>query len=398
MAVYALITAYIAADQLLSPFILSTIVHLFELLCLVLILWYCYIIIRKRAEFRYRGWALILLILLAINNISIILRGNYAGGLKELMLYKFANDGVPAYILPIIILLLPNRKYFRSILRVLFYSMLLILPIWLINAFDLVQDEFYAEAIGAYLPFYGIILLQFRRRFSVRQQIVMVVIYLVYLLLMILNARRNVVLSLTLYFVLAGFVSCYPLLRSSMRTRILMIGGLFATMAVVFFSWGTLSSTVFDRILDRGFEDSRSGVEARLILDMSSSPASEWVFGRGMDGTYFQITQDQQTYEVSSDREHVETGYLNMLLKGGLVYIALVLLFLFTAFFRGVSFHKPLLTGLSIILILYLIDMYLTNPVSFFAVRTVVFWLIVSVCLQMNYPRSQGNIKKTSRS
>jgi len=389
ITIYACISAYIAGDQLLSPFILSTIVRVFELLCLALIAWNYYILIRLHSVYKYRGWALVLLIFLAINNLLIIVRGDYSGGIKDLVLDKFAYDAIPAYVLPFIVLFLPNRKYFKLILQVLFFSMLFILPIWLINALDLVQEEYYAEAIGAYLPFYGIILLQFRRRFSIRQQVEMIGIYLVYLLLMILNARRNMVVSLTLYFVLGIIISCYTLMRRSMRIRIIMLGGAFFVILLVFLNWDTLSTTVFSRILYRGFEDSRSGVELLMITDFASSPASDWVIGRGLDGTYAQMTENKDTYEVLADRGVIETGYLYLILKGGVLYVILILLFLFTAFFRGISFKKTHLTGLSIVLLVYLLDLYMTNPVSYFSVRTVVFWLIVSVCLQYSKPNER---------
>lgn len=389
ITIYACISAYIAGDQLLSPFILSTIVRVFELLCLALIAWNYYILLRLHSVHKYRGWALVLLIFLAINNLLIIVRGDYSGGIKDLVLDKFAYDAIPAYVLPFIVLFLPNRKYFKLILQVLFFSMLFILPIWLINALDLVQEEYYAEAIGAYLPFYGIILLQFRRRFSIRQQAEMIGIYLVYLLLMILNARRNMVVSLTLYFVLGIMISCYTLMRRSMRIRIIMLGGAFFVILLVFLNWDTLSTTVFSRILYRGFEDSRSGVELLMITDFASSPASDWVIGRGLDGTYAQMTENKDTYEILADRGVIETGYLYLILKGGALYVLCTLLFLFTAFFRGISFKKIHLTGLSIVLLVYLLDLYMTNPVSYFSVRTVVFWLIVSVCLQYSKPNER---------
>ncbi len=40
MAVYASITAYIAADQLLSMFLPSTLIRIFELVCLGVMVWY----------------------------------------------------------------------------------------------------------------------------------------------------------------------------------------------------------------------------------------------------------------------------------------------------------------------------------------------------------------------
>lgn len=386
MAVYASITARIVVAPLLSSFLSSTILRLLELVFLGLMIWYTIKVFSYKAHFKYRGWPVILLVLFSICCLFIVIRGNYALGLKDLVLIKSAADSIPAYILPFVILVLPNRKYILSILEVLFYSLLAVLPIWFLSVADLVQDDFLGESIGVYLPFFGTLLFVFRKKMPVRRMLIVLVIFAVYFLLMVLNARRNMVVSLTLYFIIAFFAGNVTLFKTSIRARLSLIAGVAVTIAIVIISWGTLSSSVLDRILERGTEDTRSGVELRFMADMTTSPVSDWLFGRGIDGTYEHMTQNQETMEVSYDRPVIETGYLYLVLKGGLFYLLLILLFLFTAFFRGISFKKPLLTGMALFMLVYLIDLYITTPVSYFAVRSVVFWLIVSVCLQYSIP------------
>lgn len=382
MRVYACITAYIAAEQLFGQFLPSTLVRIFELLCLGCMIWFTVRVFAAHRNFQYRGWPLMLIILLALCNLFIIARGHYTGGLKDMILLKFSYSQIPAYILPFVVLFLPNRKYIRSILEVFFYSMLLIVPIWLINSLNLVQEQFYGESLGVYLPFFGTLLILFRRHLSQRQKVIVIVLYFVYFVLMVLNARRNMVVSLSLYFVIALLMGNYTLFKRSARARLWLIGGVAAVALILVASWGILSKTVFDRLLFRGMEDTRSEVELFFIVDMASSPAVDWIAGRGIDGFYAQITQNSETMEVSASRNVIETGYLYLILKGGLVYLILILLFLFTAFFRGIRFKKPLLRGMCLFLLIYLVDLYMTNQICFFTVRTVVLWVIVSVCLQ----------------
>ncbi len=382
MAVYASITAYIAADQLLSMFLPSTLIRIFELVCLGVMVWYTVKIWTYGETPRYRGWPLVLILLLAACNLFIIIRGNYGGGLKDMVLLKFSYLQIPAYILPFAILLLPNRKYINAILEVLFFSMLLVIPIWLLHLLDLVRDSFYGEALGVYLPFFGALLILFRKKLNMRRQLVVFAIYGFYFILMLLNARRNMVVSLSLFFVVAFIMGNVTRFKTDMRSRLLLLGAVAGAVALIIANWGVLSSTVFDRILYRGLEDTRSGVELTFLSDMASSPVQDWIWGRGLDGAYENMKQDPVTLEFNYDRSVIETGYLYLLLKGGLMYVLLILSFLFTAFFRGISFKKPLLTGMALFLLIYLLDMYMTNPVSFFAVKTVIFWLIVSICLQ----------------
>ena len=383
-ATYASITAYIAADQLFSSFLPSTLIRVFELLSLVAIFWFVLQVFLCRENARYRGWPILLIALLAISCLSIIARGEYEGGIKNMILVKFSYTQIPAYILPFAILVLPNRKYLTAILNVFFFSMLAVIPIWLMQSVNLIQQQegFPSESIGAYLPFFGTVLILFRRHLSTRRRRVVYAIYFAYFMLMILNARRNMIVSLSLWFGIAYLMGNATKLKTNMRARLLLLSGVVAVAVFVAISWGWLSQTVFQFILDRGMEDTRSGVEALFLADMASSPVSDWVFGRGIDGTYIQMTEDAQTLEVSFDRYLIETGYLYAILKGGLFHLLLYLLFLFTAFIRGISVKKHLLQGLALFLAVYLLEMYMTNWVFFFSVKAVVFWFAVSVCLQ----------------
>lgn len=382
MVVYACITGRIASSQLFDAILPPTVVRIMELAFICGMIWFTFKVVISGKYHKYVGWPLALIVLLAICNSLIIIRGNYAGGIKDILLDKFAIDGIPVYILPFVILLLPNRRYFLSILEVLFYSVLLMLPIWLINSGDLLQEAFYGESVGAYLPFFCPLLFLFWRKIDIRKIVLLLVIYLFYFILMLLNARRNMIVSLSLFFIVALLASNSTLLRRNMRAIILVISAIILSITIVVASWGTLSTTLFDRVLYRGIENTRSQVELLFIYDLASSPASDWIIGRGIDGAYEQISQNMETMETQSERDVIETGYLYLILKGGIVYLLLIMIFLFTAFFKGISCHKPLFTGLSLFLLIYLLDLYMTNPVSFFSVKTVIFWFIVSLCLQ----------------
>lgn len=383
MWVYAFITLRLAADQLLSPFLVSTLVRLFEFACVGGMLWCTLRIYLLGGNARYRGWQLFLIVLFALNCLSIMARGDFSGGMKALAMDKLNGpDAVLAYTLPFVILSLPNKKYFRSILEVLFFSAMLTVPIWILNITELVREEFLGEAIGVYLPFYCTVLLLFRRKISRGRRIAALAVFFIYLLLMTLNARRNVMVSLVLYFALAFLFGNLALIRSNRKFFLGLVAG-FALLAGVFAAgWESLSSTVFRRVIDRATDDTRSQVEVLFMVDMARAPVRDWIIGRGMDGSYYQLVEDKEENSITYDRKVIETGYLHMILKGGVVYVLLVLAFLFTAFVRGLRSGLPLLRGLACFLLIYLIDMYMANPVSFFSVRSVIFWLIVSICFQ----------------
>ena len=382
MTVYALITARIVADQLMSPFFSSTIIRFFELFCLLGILWFTFRIIQLGAMPSYKGVQLVFILLFFVSSFLIVARGNYSGGLKAVFLSKIAYNGIPAYILPFVILALPNRKYILSILEVLFWSVLLVVPIWIINSLDLVQEQYHAEAIGVYLPFFCTFLFLFRNKLSFPRRLVVLSIFLFYFLIMVLNARRNMVVSLSSFFAIAAIMGNATLFKKSIRARVVLYASMSIIILIIVANWKILSNTVFDTLLYRGFEDTRSQVEMFFILDMLDSPITDWIIGRGMDGTYLQMHQNDITMEVSLNREVIETGYLHAILKGGLLYILSILLMLFTALIKSFSTKKSLLRGMGLFLVIYLIDMYMTGHLFYFAVKAVMFWLIISIIFQ----------------
>ena len=125
--------------------------------------------------------------------------------------------------------------------------------------------------------------------------------------------------------------------------------------------------------------------EELFFADFANSPITDWIFGRGMDGGYYQITIDAETGEISDNRTAIETGYLNMILKGGMVYDVVIILIMLLAVRRGYGRKNRTCSFLATILLTYFIDLYTTNPVCAFSVRSILFWFCISV-LSANVP------------
>lgn len=382
-AIYVLMSLRLLIDPLLGWAVPNTTILRFaELLVMLLVLFFEFRFLLIARPFRYGGWVTALVVALGLICAGAVLRGNFSGGPKDIALALCGETRGLAYVLPFLILPLPNLKYFNTILHVMYFSALMAVPLWIINASYLVQELYFGESIGAYMPFFAAFLLGFIRRFTPRRRLVILALFFIYLLLMTLNARRNIMLSLTLYFVIAFVFFLLPYFK---RNRKVLVGIFVASaivLAVFVGSFGRLSNTVFSNVLERGLEDTRSEVEMMFLADMASSPATDVIFGRGMDGTYFQITQNTETYETETDRGAVETGYFNMVLKAGVVYPLVVVLLLLTAVVCGFRSKNREMCFVASFLLTYLFDMYSTNPVTFYSVRSIVFWFAVSAALQ----------------
>lgn len=376
--VYTLLFAMILINPLLNIFVSNTtILRSMEILCYAGMLFYEYKLYKNNCLRPLHLYEKLLYILLFLISVGIVIRGNWPNSPKDFALHILTT---PKYLLPFIIVLLPNAKYFNQII-VLFYKISFwVIPLWIINITDLVQlGTFHGEGIGAYLPFISAFLLGLGYFFSKRQRKLNVIIWAVYFLLMMLNARRNVSFTLLLYAFIAYVFSIAAnmkrnIVKSVLTILVSVLIGLFLLLEM-----DTLSSGLFKNMSNRISENSRSGVENLFIADFTNAPITDWIFGRGMDGGYYQIMIDEETGEINDNRTIIETGYLNMMLKGGIVYDAIIILIMMLAVKRGYSKGNRIYSFLATILLTYFIDLYTTNPVCIFSVRSIVFWFCISV-------------------
>lgn len=376
--IYVLLFSMLLIDPLLSKFIpITTILRSIELLCFMGVFFYEYKLYKNGCLRKFYRYEKILYIFLFLISIGIIFRGNWPGNPKEFVLHSFKTS---LYLLPFFITPLPNNKYCGDILRLFFKVSLFVIPLWIINFGDLVQIGTYkAEGIGTYLPFLSAFLLGTCTFLGKKQRKVNLIIWGIYFLLMMLNARRNVSFSLLLYAFIAFMFSIIELLKKNKIMFFFAVVIATLTGIVLFLNMETLMSGLFKNMAGRMNEDSRSGVEEWFFADFASSPETDWFFGRGMDGGYYQLVTDELTGETTDNRQVIETGYLNMILKGGIVYDIVIVLIMLLAIRRGFAHNERIFIYMTIILCTYFIDLYTTNPVCTFSVRSILFWFMISI-------------------
>ena len=382
--IYILLFVMILLNPLLSKFVSNTIIlRSIEIVCYAGILFYEYKLYRNnslRSFHSYEKWLYILLLLISA---SIVVRGDWPNSPKDFALHILAT---PKYLLPFIIVSLPNTKYFIQIILLFYKISLWVIPLWIINITELIQiGTSRGESIGSLLPFISAFLLGFVGFFSKRQRILNIIIWAVFFLLMMLNARRNVAFSLLLYAFIAYIFSIIANMKKNIVKSVLImlisvLIGLFLVLKM-----DTLSSGLFKNMSNRFSEDTRSGVEELFFADFANAPITDWIFGRGMDGGYYQIIVNEETGDINDNRTAIETGYLNMMLKGGVVYDVVIVLIMLLAIKRGYRKRNRMCLFLTTILLTYFIDLYTTNPVCAFSVRSILFWFCISV-LSRNVP------------
>ena len=122
-------------------------------------------------------------------------------------------------------------------------------------------------------------------------------------------------------------------------------------------------------------DDTRSGVELYFYNDMKPT---DWAIGKGINGEYFcpGIDEDAPT----DYRNIIETGYLQIILKGGITRLALYLLIAVPAIILGLFFSKNLLSkAAGIWIFISLISLY-PATVNSFNLNYLLVWISIGIC------------------
>ena len=133
---------------------------------------------------------------------------------------------------------------------------------------------------------------------------------------------------------------------------------------------------MFDFLVNRGEEDTRTGVEVYMYADMSST---DWIIGKGINGEYYCPVVDNVN-DATGYRAYIETGYLQIILKGGIVSIALLLLILIPAIFKGLFQSRNVLSKAAAIwILLWIIYEYPIIGVAF-NMHYILVWIAAGIC------------------
>jgi hypothetical protein len=146
---------------------------------------------------------------------------------------------------------------------------------------------------------------------------------------------------------------------------------------------------IFAYVMERGNDDTRTGVELYFYADMK---IKDWIIGRGINGEYF--CPDIEEQQVTNYRNVIETGYLQVILKGGLISLGLLLLIALPAFIKGLFFSKNIFSKAAAIWIFWvLISMY-PAVVNSFTLRYLLFWIAIGICYSENIRNMSDNSVK----
>ncbi len=303
--------------------------------------------------------------------------------------FKFSSDfvsvmlfndylGVLPYFAPLLLLFPKNIFFYKRI-----FSTIIVLGVFSL-LFDLVffrsllsrniDNEFNVQLVEELVRHYAVpmtfLLLVYPYQ-TTTTKLLALFVTLLSIFFAIIRARRGMLFTLVTPLMFACIIY---FLQSKKKFGLYMI----ALIVVVFLSMFALQfseSRIFTSIKSRANEDTRSGVENCFYDDMKTT---DWIIGRGINGQYYCPILGSN---VQSDyRTLIETDYLNIILKGGLISLVLFLLITIPAAVKGIFYSKNNLSkAAGFWIVMWILNLYPTTVVSF-TINYLLFWVCVGIC------------------
>jgi hypothetical protein len=317
--------------------------------------------------------------------LSVIFRGfSFEYNSLAFMIFD-ADFGLFRYFVPLILVFPRSLIFYKKVFEVIVVLGILFIVfniIFLDNVLDLNNINYNARFTIEYftkslcIPS-GFILLTFIYH-SNRKKFLALFVIVLSAGFAILRARRGL-----MFMTISTLVISYLLYFFAVRRKFLIILiSLFITPFIFFYAikvYNENKYNAFSLITDRIYDDTRTGVEKSFYKDMTTR---DWIIGKGINGEYYCPGIDLNDH--TGYRSMIETDYLNIILKGGIISLGLLLLILIPAVFKGIFNSKNILSKAAAIwILLWLIDLYPAN-VNTFSLNHILVWISVGICYSKN--------------
>lgn len=286
-----------------------------------------------------------------------------------------------------LLLLIPTKLLLQSFMPVIYkinavYLLLFFIPLVFFNN-EYKQFFFETFAIGS-----GIIYIT-NKYHSPKTCLIALLSLILAFLVATLTARRNLMLTFGMYILMGSILLIVNGKIKSIEVKFISILCGFALLLGSIFFYLQESSGAFSQITGRATENTREEVFIAYAIDMAN--IKDLVLGRGVFGQYYCPGVEKDEFGISNDyRGNIECGYLQWILKGGVIYLVLYLSLFCIAIFRGLRSSNQLSKGCALTLLVQLIDM-ISFGLHAFNIKTFIIWMAVAICLDHNMNKMNDN-------
>ena len=199
-------------------------------------------------------------------------------------------------------------------------------------------------------------------------------VVLITLLLAVVQARRGLIF-MNLSMLAVAMVLYFNLNKKSLIKifiSLLLLGILFTYTEKAI---QQNKSGIFTAIQERLLADTRGGVEICFFEDMNHF---EWIAGKGLNGQYFCPGIDPGN--TTGYRKVIETGFLQIILKGGIISLALFLLLAIPAIVKGFFYSNNLFSKAAAAWIFLSLLFSYPSTIHSFSLYYLLVWLCIGIC------------------
>jgi hypothetical protein len=353
--------------------------NLFQVLGLLLLLPSVVILIHIKIESSYLK---IVYFIYCLWLIGVVLRGiefDYQT-IKQLLLAP--NSGMFLYLVPFVLLIPITPAFLKKVFVVivvlcivyLIYDMLFIRQ--LLFPTENLRSQGITEYFTQQLSLPGGFLILTYIYHSRKVNLFVLFTVIVTFVLAVIRARRGLMfMSFSMLF-FSFFI--YQYVNKTKVVNIIL--SLFFVLIMTFVAvkiYNEKRKDTFSLITERIGQRTRSEVEQYFYRDMD---AQDWLIGKGLNGEYFCPGVTEGIGRITIYRKVIETGYLQVILNGGLISLVLMLLIAIPAMFIGIFFSKNILGKTAgIWIFLFLLFMYPGTP-TIFSLNYMLVWISISIC------------------
>lgn len=295
----------------------------------------------------------------------------------------------PYLFLPYSFIFLANKEYtfdIQQILKIIFICNIIYILIgtyylfYVFNSVDYISRVSFIEYSGktmVYSALFGIMLFKLN---TFTQKIVSVITIILGLYFALILGRRSMLFVILLSILFSFYYNCV-LTSKSKFLKCLLVVVLFFSVLVIIYIIENSNAVIFEMLKGRMDRDSRSGIVDEFYEDFA---CFDYVFGRGIGGTFETpyTSLGESGGVLTSYRNGIETGYLDLILKGGICYLFLMVLTCFIAIYRALFKNGSYVQkGAAFFILVFLCEL-IPNGTFLFTLRFYLLWYAIFLCLK----------------
>lgn len=314
--------------------------------------------------------------------LSVVVRGiqfDYES-IKQLLFDP--SSGLFLYLVPLVILIPVNssliKRLFTTIAALciiyLLYDLIFIRQ--LLYPYENMRSQAMFEYFTQHLSLPGGFFLLTYIYHSKKNNLLILFTLAVTFVLAVIRARRGLMLMSFSMLFFAFFIYQYE-----NKTRVVNI--IVSLFFVIIVTYGVVRiysenrKDTFSLITERIGQQTRMEVEQYFYRDLKTK---DWIIGKGMNGEYFCPGVNEGEGRITIYRKVIETGFLQIILKGGVISLGLLALIAIPAIFKGLFNSRNILSKAAGIWVLLLFFFLYPATPTMFSLHYIIVWISIGIC------------------